>query len=251
MIPEALLQKAKAKGTDEEYLEWLRTMPSATLGEYGEYVNGEGRNEAAHVRRVADGAGIAEKPPYSAIPLTAEEHNLQHQKGESVIAPKEWWEKQACIYLASWINGIKPPTEINQHKKVLIIKHAGIFTCLWLKAKKYFTSGGKAIKVTIEEVDTRSNKQNRAQFGVKYQHIAEFYESNPQAFAKDAVKYVFELKITPELVHKMMKVLCNDGDSTITGKREHCQYFERLDTYMMENHGIELRKPVKIGRAHV
>ena len=54
-----LIQRAKLKGSDEDFLAWVRTMPSILTGTYSEYVNGEGRNEACHVRRVHAGAGTA------------------------------------------------------------------------------------------------------------------------------------------------------------------------------------------------
>ena len=89
-----LINKAKQKGSDEEYLEWIRKWPSALTGAYSEFVDGEGRCEAAHVRR-ASSSGVAIKPEYSAIPLTRQEHAMQHQKGESIFCPQEWYDQQA------------------------------------------------------------------------------------------------------------------------------------------------------------
>ena len=90
-----------AIGTDKDYREWIQKQPSAISGEFSEYVNGEGRCEAAHVRRAGE-AGTGYKPPYSCIPLTHEEHAQQHQHGESVLAPSEWWEKARAKYIVAW-----------------------------------------------------------------------------------------------------------------------------------------------------
>jgi len=84
----------RAVGTDAEFLAWLRRMPCAVC-------NGEPA-EAAHVRRVADGAGTGIKPQYSAIPLCHEHHALQHQKGESAIGGKEWCDRQRIEHVQNW-----------------------------------------------------------------------------------------------------------------------------------------------------
>ena len=60
-----------AVGTDEAYLEWLRTLPCAHCKwtphwEMDVFVPCHG----AHVRRVADGAGTSIKPKYSATPAS-------------------------------------------------------------------------------------------------------------------------------------------------------------------------------------
>jgi hypothetical protein len=74
----------EAIGTDEEYLVWLRSQPCAAshLGDC------EGDVVAAHVRRIANGAGTGIKPTFSAIPLCSKHHALQHSAGESAIAPR-------------------------------------------------------------------------------------------------------------------------------------------------------------------
>lgn len=92
----------KAVGTDAEFLSWIRKQPSAFSREYSEYINGEGRCEAAHVRRVANGSGTAIKPEYSAIPLTKEEHRLQHGKGESTFGGKEFFDRERIRHLHLW-----------------------------------------------------------------------------------------------------------------------------------------------------
>lgn len=93
----------RAVGSDEDYLAWIRLQPSAHSGKFSEYTEaGEGRCEAAHVRRVSSGAGTRIKPPYSAIPLTGEEHKLQSAQGESALNPQDWWDKKRIDYVQQW-----------------------------------------------------------------------------------------------------------------------------------------------------
>ncbi|TAK97773.1 MAG: hypothetical protein EPO08_20830, partial [Rhodospirillaceae bacterium] len=69
------------KQSDTAYLQWLRTQPSCLDGQFGYTVNGEGRNESAHIRR-SNNAGIGIKPQFSAVPLTKIQHQQQHSAGE-------------------------------------------------------------------------------------------------------------------------------------------------------------------------
>lgn len=111
----------EAIGTDEQFLEWVRRQPCAMTGEFditedshGNYLE---RCEAAHVRRIAGGAGMAEKPPYCAIPLVRFWHDAQTKHGERVfdttnrhtanpdgdlIRGREWMEKQRGRYVVEW-----------------------------------------------------------------------------------------------------------------------------------------------------
>jgi hypothetical protein len=57
---------------------------------------------AAHVRRIADGAGVGVKPEYAAIPLCDAHHRAQHQHGESRIAPREVWDEVRMRTVESW-----------------------------------------------------------------------------------------------------------------------------------------------------
>ena len=86
-------------GSDGDYLEWCKTQPCAKTN-----LNGVPDNPvvAAHVRRVANGAGTGIKPPYSAIPLLSHLHMVQHQHGESAIANAEWWDRQRVRHLERW-----------------------------------------------------------------------------------------------------------------------------------------------------
>lgn len=101
----------KETGDDSAYLAWIRTQPSCVSGLFSEYVNGKGMSVAAHVRRKS---GVAVKPKFSAVPLTDEEHRLQHQYGEHGLlnrklpgvwdrqTAKRWFEIKAKEHLARW-----------------------------------------------------------------------------------------------------------------------------------------------------
>lgn len=88
-------------GTDKQFVAYIRTLPSCISGTFSEYVNGEGRSIAAHIRR-AKSSGIGMKPEYSCVPLTDAEHRQQHQHGESSLAPKHWFDVQSEIYRILW-----------------------------------------------------------------------------------------------------------------------------------------------------
>jgi hypothetical protein len=93
----------QAVGTDDQFLDWMRKHPRSATGKLA---GGEsGPIVPAHVRRVANGSGTGVKPPFSAIPLTDQEHRLQHQKGESAVHTdgKEWFDKKRVQYLTEWV----------------------------------------------------------------------------------------------------------------------------------------------------
>lgn len=91
----------RALGTDAEYREWVQRQPSAFSGKFSEYVNGEGRCVAAHVRRAGE-SGTAYKAEYACIPLTDEEHQRQHQYGESALGGADWFAKARARYVQDW-----------------------------------------------------------------------------------------------------------------------------------------------------
>lgn len=86
-------------GTDDEFLEWLKSQRCA-------YTSAPDRHDGdvvpAHVRRIADGAGTAIKPTYSAIPLCNKHHLQQHQHGEDHLGGKEWFDRQRIKWLEDW-----------------------------------------------------------------------------------------------------------------------------------------------------
>lgn len=103
----------KALGTDDDFREWVQRQPSCLTGKFSEYVDGEGRCVAAHVRRSGE-SGTAFKAEYACVPLTDEEHQWQHQHGESDCLRryrhpqgdheegKEWFDKQRNKYVQQW-----------------------------------------------------------------------------------------------------------------------------------------------------
>lgn len=95
---------ASAYGSDADFRAWIQTQPSCISGTFSEYVDGQGRCIAAHVRRVGGGAGVGQKPPFSCLPLTDQEHRLQHAHGEQYFGkPSGWWEETADRYLKCWV----------------------------------------------------------------------------------------------------------------------------------------------------
>jgi len=90
---------------ETQFEDWIRSLPSVLDGAAdwdGE--RGENRNEVCHVRRVAEGSGTAERPPYFAVPMTHAQHQCQHQHGEraalSAFAPDKLGECQADEWFA-------------------------------------------------------------------------------------------------------------------------------------------------------
>lgn len=104
-----LLEQCQASGTDKQYRAFIQRQPSCISGRYSEWVDGEGRCEAAHVRR-AGKSGTAFKSPYSCVPLTRQEHADQHQHGETSLAPKDWWDAQVIKYRKLWVQSKKKPS---------------------------------------------------------------------------------------------------------------------------------------------
>lgn len=92
---------AITQGTDADYLAWIRTKSCCAprLGVCG------GDVVAAHVRRIANGAGTGIKPPYSAVPLCDKHHKEQHQYGESAVGGKEYLDKKRGEFVTEWAKG--------------------------------------------------------------------------------------------------------------------------------------------------
>jgi hypothetical protein len=91
----------RAVGTDEGFLSWIRSEPCMVAGMEG-VGPCEGAVQAAHVRRIANGAGVNLKPPFSAVPLCWRHHHEQHQHGESVLGDRDWWDRRRADYLTTW-----------------------------------------------------------------------------------------------------------------------------------------------------
>ena len=86
-------------GSDDLFLEWLKTQECAWKDAPDRH---DGDIVAAHVRRIADGAGTGIKPQYSAIPLCNKHHLQQHQHGESHLGGKEWFDRKRIEYVEKW-----------------------------------------------------------------------------------------------------------------------------------------------------
>lgn len=93
----------RAVGTDEQFLAWLRTQPCACAKSLTGSIDCGGDVVAAHVRRVANGAGTGIKPQYSAIPMCDAHHRWQHQHGETPFGGPEWFDKQRGEHLVRWV----------------------------------------------------------------------------------------------------------------------------------------------------
>ena len=246
MIPEALLEKARMKGTDSEYQAYVRQWPSVLTDNYNEWENGEGRSVYAHVRRVSAGSGVAYKPEYSGVPLSQAQHFNTHQHGESYYNKSEWWERQARRMLTNWINNVAVPMVEDNNKVVFTLESAEHLRAFQERLEPYFKNPGvKPLELIIRTGKKRTDAQNRSMWGVIYGDIVKFYAKNPKALASDVVEYVLAHKPSIDFVHDMMKGLCNNGKSTARLKvPEHCSYFERIANRFMDKHKHEVKMPV-------
>jgi hypothetical protein len=92
-------------GTDKEFQDFVRKQPSAFSGKKENIV-------FAH-HRTAENSGTAIKPPFSGIPLTWEEHALQHRIGQYAFMPKWWWKSHVNMYLNEWVASINKKKQNN------------------------------------------------------------------------------------------------------------------------------------------
>lgn len=248
MLNPNLLEKAKAKGTDSEYQEWVRLWPSCLTGAYNTVVHDIGRCEFAHVRRAAE-SGTGYKPEYSGIPLTHEEHAMTHQKGESIFYPSEWYDKQAVRYLTMWINGMSPPDiqEQKRHwKKEYIIESPGHMLALWLLLKKHFKHDkAPAVKCTLQRATPRrSIKQNSAQWSVLYDNALDYYIKHPRDLGTDSLDAI-KFGVDKEFMHWIFKQLFNRGQSTAKlSTIESSQYAEKIRHHFLHQHQHEIPEPI-------
>jgi hypothetical protein len=96
-----LIARARAKGSERQYLDWLKTQPSALSGKFS-WDDGTPFCEPAHWR-TSKHAGTGQKPEFLAIPLNHSEHQFQHQEGQIVIGTRDWWQDQCVIHIERWI----------------------------------------------------------------------------------------------------------------------------------------------------
>ena len=248
MINAKLLELARRRGTDSDYLDWVRTMPSCVTDSYGEWVDGIGRNEACHVRR-SHNSGTSIKPEYSAIPMTHDEHALQHQRGESVFGAPEWYDEQVVHHLVLWINGkVAIGSQDSEHwSRVYIIKNAGILVGIWLLLKKYFQKkDARPVKVIIQpNYRQRSVQQNRAQWGLMYKTMVDYYADHPSDLALDALESI-KFGVDASFIHEMCKRLFNDGKSTARlSTVQSNEYASRVREFFLHKYNIDIPEPVQ------
>ena len=100
---EELIERARARGSDKQFLEWLKHQPSAIDGgmDY-DWDTGTSWCDPCHYR-TAKNSGTGCKPKYSAVPLTHAQHLEQHRIGQFNFRPREWWEAKVRSYLERWI----------------------------------------------------------------------------------------------------------------------------------------------------
>ena len=111
------LDLCRLKGTDPQFLDFIRRQPSCLTGNWSEWLGdiGEWRNPACHVRRAAT-FGTAFKADFSAVPMTQTEHLLQSNRGEAAVLnryltfkgwtnqlAKEFFDKQVIRYRKLWL----------------------------------------------------------------------------------------------------------------------------------------------------
>lgn len=88
-------------GTEAEFESWVRLQPSVLDGAQDwDEAKGRGQCVVAHVRRVAKGSGTAQRPPFFAVPLTHEQHAVQHQAGE--FRAFKWWRPDDDAEAGVW-----------------------------------------------------------------------------------------------------------------------------------------------------
>jgi hypothetical protein len=104
LVTAPLIERARKRGTDKQFREWVQRQPSCLSGRWSEWLDdiGEGRCIAAHHRTAAN-AGTGCKPEYSCLPLTDAEHRLQHGRGSPELGDRDWWDTQVRRYLERWI----------------------------------------------------------------------------------------------------------------------------------------------------
>ncbi len=96
-------------GTDKEFLAWVSHQPSVIDGNFNQY--NPNRNIACHVREISIGSGMGIKPPFSAVPMTNEQHRMQTLYGYNYFHPMSWWKKKRDWMVAQWIESVRARQE--------------------------------------------------------------------------------------------------------------------------------------------
>lgn len=114
---------AKVIGPDKDFLVWVRKQPCAVTGATTDI-------EAAHVRRVAAGAGTGIKPEYNAIALHRDVHRAQHALGEAGCL-------QQFLPIVLWNE---------ETARGFFDKHANLTRESWVKNRLYIRFGVESLK---------------------------------------------------------------------------------------------------------
>ena len=81
-------------GKEESYIKWLQKQPCVLSGSFWKNPEtGEELNEAAHIREIRSGAGIATKPKYNAVPLHYKLHRWQHDHSMTELWHRNSYDK--------------------------------------------------------------------------------------------------------------------------------------------------------------
>ena len=256
MIPEQLLQIAQAKGTDEEYQDYVRQFPCVFTQLFDRVHNGVGRSVYAHVNRVDRGSGMALKTLYSGVPTINEVHTvLMHGKGETPNL-REFLDEASNQMLANWING-KKPIEYEIYKKdtkrTYEINFPEMLDAVVLGIKRRWVDGkARLARIVVSNAKKRTLKQNNAQW-LLYQQIDEFIEKDPMILSRMLFDYSMKMaKMTASqarinAIHEILKVLILEGRSTTELETDTWGdlYAQDILHYAKETHGIDLVMPVK------
>lgn len=111
--------KTDEEKLDAKYRQWIQRQPSALSQTYGEFPNGQGRNDAAHYR-TSGNAGVGMKPLFSCLPLTHREHMRQHGTSYTLLEGVNWWEFNLSIHQFNFERetGHKIPEKYRVHYEI-------------------------------------------------------------------------------------------------------------------------------------
>lgn len=174
---------------------------------------------------------------------------MQHQKGESVFYPPEWFEKKAAECLVAWVNGVEPPEPEEQKanwKKEFYMESAGHMVALWLLLQKHFKrDGAPPVKCTLQRANRRrSGQQNRAQWGLLYKEALGHYTNNLDHLTMDAFEAI-KFGVNKDFIHEVFKLLFNDGKSTAgLTTAESSEYANKIREHFFDRYGVELSEPI-------
>ena len=245
-----LIEKARQKGSEEAYADWLRQWPSWLTNTFDQWFHGDGKSIYCHVLDVAEGSGKGYKPPFVAVPMTNLQHQNQHQHGYSYYADKEVYMQVVGHYLQMYVDGVQPPEqEFIKQREVFEFEIfcAGQIKALYEISEAYFKANkGVMLNFQVEPVvGKRSQAQNKALWKVIYGSAVDGLNSNPASAEKFLNDYV-ELKlnhgnIDKDMVHDFSKLKYNMGrSSTRMSKRRFSAYVDCISLDFPENYQVPI-----------